>query len=128
MRALFIHARSRKDLLDSCQPQLLAVFTDKVLSSREQPSSEVLAAYRPLLASVSASQMAESVLPSVVRNIKRTPDVTLPTVEVLLEAADLDLSAHAAELLPVLVQQTRHAKETVRCASAEICCVLRFAH
>lgn len=48
---------------------------------------------------------------------KRSPDPALFVLAHLLRCAAPDLSgAPAAEIMPTLLQQARHAKEPVRCA------------
>lgn len=70
----------------------------------------------PLLRGLSQTEVAEQVLPPAVRMMKRSPESVLPTVAVLLDAVQVDLSQHAVQLGADLAPQIRHMKEPIRCA------------
>ena len=55
-----------------------------------------------------------TLLPAAQRLAKRNPDSVLPSVAALLAAAKMDLSAIVPDLLPLLLQMSRHARDTVR--------------
>jgi hypothetical protein len=86
----------------------------QVLSSREAVPAGVLAAYRPLLAGLTPQGFGKTLLPALLRVVKRLPDAMLPCAEALLGMLTLDLSPHGAALMRDLEQQLRHQKESVR--------------
>ena len=97
---------------------LFALYIEQVLSAKERPSAAVLAGWAPLAASVSHDELAGTLLPAIQRMVKRNPDIALPSVARLLAGVKVDLSRYVDPLLVLLLQQGRHAKDTVRCAAA----------
>ena len=55
-----------------------------------------------------------TLLPAAQRLAKRNPDSVLPSIAALLAAAKADLSAIVPDMLPLLLQMSRHARDTVR--------------
>ena len=63
-------------------------------------------------------QVKATLLPAMLRSLKRTPDAAIPSVAALLSALRVDSAALVPELLPLLLASTRSAKEDVREAAA----------
>lgn len=92
---------------------LFAVYGDKALAAKVAPSS--LEPFRPFLETVTPQEWSERVLPVVQRVLKRTPEVAIVGLSHLtahLKAASFaDL---AAEMMPVVLVELRHAREDRR--------------
>lgn len=91
-----------------------------VLSSREKPSLFSSRAFRPLLKRLSHDDFASAILPTAVRMLRRSPELVIEAVRDLVESVSLDLSKHALEILPPLLQHVRHADEALRKSAAEV--------
>jgi hypothetical protein len=99
---------------------LLQIFVDGILSAKERPLDSILVCYKSLLSSATADQVVGILLPATLRMIRRSPEAALGSASFMLSMLSQDLSGVAAtEIMPVLVQQARHAKETVRRLSVE---------
>lgn len=96
------------------RPALLAAFVEHVVNAKARPKAAALAAWGQLLAGTSHEEFSGQLLPAAQRMMKRSPDVTLPTVAALCRGVRLDLSAYAAALAEPLSQLCRHVKEPVR--------------
>ena len=55
-----------------------------------------------------------TLLPAAQRLAKRNPDSVLPSIAALLAAVKADLSAIVPDMMPLLLQMSRHARDTVR--------------
>lgn len=99
---------------------LLEIFVNGILSAKERPLDSTLACYKYLLGAVSAEQVTGILFPAALRMIRRSPEAALGSATFMFSMLSQDLSSTAAaEIMPVLVQQARHAKETVRKLSVE---------
>ncbi len=57
---------------------------------------------------------ANTLLPALLRVVKRLPEVMLPVADAVIGMLTLDLSPHGETLMRDLIQQFRHPKDTVR--------------
>ena len=111
--------QSEEEKAKICQA-LLEIFVNGILSAKERPLDSTLACYKKFLGGVSADQVSGTLLPAALRMIRRSPEAALGSATFMLSTLRQDLSSTAAsEIMPVLVQQARHAKETVRKLSVE---------
>ena len=106
-------ARDAK-LCAACKPALLQSYLSRVVGSRERVSAQDLQAYVPLLRTLSAQELADSVLPNATRMMKRSPEGVLPTVAVLLQSVRVDIDTQAVQLMKDFLPLVRHVKEPVR--------------
>ena len=70
--------------------------------------------YRPLLVHMTPGAFANTLLPALLRVVKRLPEVMLPVADAVIGMLTLDLSPHGETLMRDLIQQFRHPKDTVR--------------
>jgi len=99
---------------------LLDIFVNGILSAKERSLDSTLACFKKFLGALSADQVNGTLLPAALRMIRRSPEAALGSATFMLSTLSQDLSSTAAtEIMPVLVQQARHAKETVRRLSIE---------
>lgn len=108
------HLENSPEQLAAHRPALLAGYVEHVLNAKSRQDAAKLNAYGHLLAGVTHDELSGVLLPAAQRMMKRSPDVTLPTVAVLCRCVRLDLSPYAASLAEPLSQLCRHAKEPVR--------------
>lgn len=106
----------------SLKPSLLPVYLQRVLNSRDRVPQEDLQAYAQLLAALSPDELADPVLPTAVRMMKRLPENVLPSVAALLQHVQVDLSQHAPQLMQDLIPQLRHVKEPIRFDLSDLFC------
>lgn len=111
------HFASSPEQLAAHRPALLAGYVEHVLNAKTPQNTARLSAYGHLLAGVTHDDFSSVLLPAAQRMIKRSPDVTLPTVAMLCRCVRLDLSTYAAAIAEPLTQLCRHAKEPVRCSA-----------
>ncbi|CAN0892758.1 Protein ILITYHIA [Linum grandiflorum] len=90
------------------------IYVKAVLSSREKPSKGLSDSFLPLFLQMSHEDFQNDVFPSLVKMLKRNPEILLESVAILLKAVSIDLSKFAVELLSVVLSQARHADETRR--------------
>ena len=100
--------------LSGLQDQLIKGYCNKILASKEATPAHVQQAYEPLLAQVSSEQFVTSLLPVLLRMLKRSPEVTLPSLASICSSSRLDLSDHATDLLAVLLPNLRSSKDNLR--------------
>ena len=86
----------------------------QVLPSRTPVPEAVLECYRPLFRCLSPEQAEGVLLPTLVRAVKRLPEIMLPVMEAVLEMLELHLTDYAISVLSELLPQLRHTKEGVR--------------
>lgn len=103
--------------LTGLQDQLTKGYCTKVLASKDATPAHVQQAYEPLLAQVSSEQFVTSLLPVLLRMLKRSPEVTLPSLVSICSSSKLDLSDHANDLLAVLLPNLRSSKDNLRQAA-----------
>ncbi|EFJ05799.1 hypothetical protein SELMODRAFT_162851 [Selaginella moellendorffii] len=87
------------------------LYVKLVLGSREKPSKAISEAFEPLFKHLSHDQFGGVVVPAAVRMLKRSPEIVLEAVGVLLKQTPLDLSRYTGEFLPVVLLQCRHNDE-----------------
>lgn len=115
VQALFSHATKLGEHKKAeVVPALLTVFVDKVLSSKDKVPHATMTCYKPLLDAATGDQVNEVLVPAAVRMCKRSPENALSAVVFMLSSLTTDLSTPSSELMPVFLQQARHAKDTVR--------------
>lgn len=119
--------------LDDLRAPLLEIFTSTILGAKTAPKEESIEAFQPLLSTLTRTEFAESILPSLLRCMRRNPDVVLgqsfiPTLKscvftgvsvCLFKAVNIDLSAFQNELLKVLLQFIRHNNVSIQTAAIE---------
>lgn len=103
--------------LTGLQEKLIKGYCTKVLASKDATPAHVQQAYEPLLAQVSSEQFVTSLLPVLLRMLKRSPEVTLPSLASICSSSRLDLSDHANDLLAVLLPNLRSSKDNLRQAA-----------
>ena len=116
MRLVISHLSEQPDALADHCGALLSLYIDHVLGSKERISAAALAGWSQLAASLTHEDLATTLLPAVQRMVKRSPDSALPSVALLLGAVELDLSRYVGDLVALLLLQSRHAKDSVRCS------------
>ena len=100
--------------LSGLQDHLIKGYCSNVLASKEATPAHVHQAFELLLAQMSYEQFAAPVLPVLLRMLKRSPEVTLPSLTSICSSLKIDLSTHAAELLAVLLPNLRSSKDILR--------------
>ncbi|XVF57046.1 hypothetical protein PTKIN_Ptkin06aG0171600 [Pterospermum kingtungense] len=110
---------------EQSKPIFLDIYVKAILNTREKPTKGLSESFRPLFARMSHEDLQSTVIPSLVKMLKRNPEIVLESVGVLLSLVDLDLSKYAMEILSVILPQARHAEDgrrigalaVVRCLS-----------
>ena len=120
VQVIWGYASKHKDVAVKVSQPLLQIFVEAVLSAKEVPPQTTLACYTKLLADASESDVMATLVPAFLRMIRRSPEAALGASTFMLCTLTRDLSTAAAtDMLPALLQQARHAKETVRRLSVE---------
>ncbi len=71
VRVLLEVCAAQRELMSANRAGLLGLYTDKVLGARERPSPETLAAYQPLLATLTDEELGGGLLATATRMMKR---------------------------------------------------------
>lgn len=101
--------------VDGARKRLLSVFVDKILSSRKSvPDGHELACFRGVLSAATLEEFETLVLPVAVKMAKRSPEVSMGITNYAINTIRIDLSACSGEFGPLMVQQAKHGKESVR--------------
>ena len=116
MYAVLHFGSQHPDQLAPYQQDLLRTYCDTVLGAKTPVAAEKRDAYSPLLAQLSEEQFKATVLPAVLKFVKRTPEAALTSTIYLFIALTmrLDLSSSAPEVADQLVKLIRGSKESVR--------------
>ena len=104
-----------EELRSSCSAAVLDLYLKVVLGSATPPST--LASFTGVLASVTAQQFEEMLLPALLRALRRSPDAAASAAAELAVALTADVSSSFSALLPLLLQLARSAKEDTRSAA-----------
>lgn len=91
-----------------------------ILNVKEKPSDGLGEAFRSLFSYLTHEEFKSVVVPSSVKMLKRSPELVLGSINVLLKSVNLDLSKYALEILSVVLPQARHADEGRRLVALSI--------
>ncbi|CAN0109074.1 unnamed protein product, partial [Scytosiphon promiscuus] len=105
---------------DSIKPRLLAVYVRHALLAKGGCDEPRLAAFRPLLTSLTSEDFSEFVRPVLEKLQKKNPDSILLAVASLVKHLRIDLSSNVGIFLPPLLRQLRSANEDVRRVAVEL--------
>lgn len=89
-----------------------------MLASKEPLPSEYVTAYKAWAEALTEQDFESSLLPSLIRMSKRSPESVVTSTALLLSMLKLDLSKSAADMTSEMLSMVRHAKESVRYAFA----------
>lgn len=119
--------------MDELRAPLLESYTSTILGAKTAPKEESIEAFQPLLSTLTRAEFAESILPSLLRCMRRNPDVVVgqsitPILKSrvftgvsvrLFKAVNIDLSAFQNELQKVLLQFIRHSNVSIQSAAID---------
>jgi hypothetical protein len=114
MYALLHFGSQHPDQLAPFRQDLLAFFCESALGAKLPVSAEKLDAYSPLAGQLSQVEFSSTVLPAILKYVRRTPEAALVSIKALLSATQLDLSSSAHDLMDQLLKLVRGSKESVR--------------
>ena len=118
------------DDIQEVQNALFQFYLSSVLTStsrKEAPTGYELECFASLLGSLSTAQIEKEFVPAAIRMAKRSPEASMAIANhalVSMANSGCDLSGCGIELMPLVVQQARHGKETVRGLAQEMMVVL----
>lgn len=100
--------------------KLLSVFVDKIVcGAKTVPQDVELHCFSGLLEAITTEEVEKCLLQPGIKMIKRSPEVAMRIVNFALSRISADISGSSETLIPLIVQQSKHAKETVRKLTAE---------
>ncbi|KAF3790933.1 eIF-2-alpha kinase activator [Nymphaea thermarum] len=102
------------------QTLFVDLYVKMVLSAREKPQKFVSEAFCPLFKHLTHEDFRTIVLPASIKMLKRSPELVLESIGLLLKSVNLDLSKYTTDLLPVVLQQARHSDEGRRAEATAI--------
>ncbi|DBB12167.1 TPA: hypothetical protein ACH3X3_006274 [Trebouxia sp. C0006] len=120
MYALLHFGSQHPKQLAPFRQELLAFFCESALGAKLPVSAEKLDAYSPLAGQLSQVEFGSTVLPAILKYVRRTPDAALVSIKALLSATQLDLSSSAHDLMDQLLKLVRGSKESVRQAALDV--------
>ena len=102
----------------------LEIFIEKVLSAKVAPERLELECYRKMLESLTMDDVKTKLMPSAVKMSKRSPEAAIEITAFALGCLSIDLSGFSDDLSALMLQQGKHAKETVRSLTQELAAVV----
>lgn len=111
---------SNSSFFDQWKAVFLDMYVKVILNVKEKPSDGLSEAFRSLFSYLSHEEFKSIVVPSSVKMLKRSPELVLGSINVLLKSVNLDLSKYALEILSVVLPQARHADEGRRLVALSI--------
>ncbi|XP_063940401.1 protein ILITYHIA isoform X2 [Daucus carota subsp. sativus] len=114
------YSHSKSTFFDQWKPVFLDMYVRVILNVKEKPSEGLSEAFRSLFSYLSHDEFKSIVVPSSVKMLKRSPELVLGSINVLLKSVNLDLSKYAIEILSVVLPQARHADEGRRLVALSI--------
>ena len=112
--ALSHYGSPHPDQLAPYRQDLLAFYCESAIGSKTPVSAEKLAAWSPLVAHITQQEFSSTILPAMLKYVKRTPEAALVSIKAFLSAVQLNLSSSAPEMLDQWVKLVRGSKESVR--------------
>ncbi|XP_031484285.1 protein ILITYHIA isoform X1 [Nymphaea colorata] len=107
-------------ILEQYKSLFVDLYVKMVLSARERPQKFVSEAFCPLFKHLTHEDFRTIVLPASIKMLKRSPELVLESIGLLLKSVNLDLSKYTTDLLPVVLQQARHSDEGRRAEATAI--------
>ncbi len=114
MYALLHFGSQHPDQLSPFRKDLLAFYCDTVIGAKTPVPAENLDAYSPLLRQLTQQEFSNTVLPAILKFVRRTTEAALVSIKALVTVTQLDLSDSAHDLLDQLLKLVRGSKESVR--------------
>ncbi|KAL8156542.1 hypothetical protein AgCh_001585 [Apium graveolens] len=114
------YSRSNSSFFDEWKAVFLDMYVRVILNVKEKPSDGLSEAFGSLFSYLSHEEFKSVVVPSSVKMLKRSPELVLGSINVLLKSVNLDLSKYALEILSVVLPQARHADEARRLVALSI--------
>lgn len=102
--------------------KIFHVFVDKILcgKTKEAPHQGELACFGDVFSYVSQDDFEKIFLPAAVKMAKRSPEISMTIVNAAMSSMRVDFCGCGSELLPLIIQQGKHGKETVRQRAEEM--------
>lgn len=114
------YSRSNSLFFNQWKAVFLDMYVRVILNVKEKPSDGLSEAFGSLFSDLSHEEFKSIVVPSSVKMLKRSPELVLGSINILLKSVKLDLSKYAVEILSVVLPQARHADEGRRLVALSI--------
>ena len=110
------------DVIETTVSRLAHVFVDKIVcgKTKEMPHPGELACFSDVLLRMSQADLEQVFVPAAMKMAKRSPEISMAIVNAAMSCMGGDFSSCSAELVPLIIQQGKHGKETVRGLAAEM--------
>ena len=89
---LLDYCANQSPLFEENKTNFLELYLTVVLNSREKPPKALSEAFQPLLKRMVHEEFGKMIVPTLVKILKRNPELALEVVGVLLKSTKLDLS------------------------------------
>jgi len=120
----FLMSPSQSTTLAETKLTFLKWYDEHVLGSRESLSDAHRQAFTPLFPALTPVDLAKTLLPTVSRMLKRSPEIVVEACAPLFASVPVDLSEYHAELAPALFAEMRHADAARRERAAQLVSIL----
>ncbi|CAN6460506.1 unnamed protein product [Victoria cruziana] len=120
IQILLDYSTKTPSVLEQYKSMFVDLYVKMVLSARERPQKFVSEAFCPLFKHMSHEDFRMIVLPASIKMLKRSPELVLESLGLLLKSINLDLSKYATDILPLVLQQARHSDEGRRTEATAI--------
>eukprot|EP01114_Cavostelium_apophysatum_P005269 TRINITY_DN1605_c0_g1_i7.p1 TRINITY_DN1605_c0_g1~~TRINITY_DN1605_c0_g1_i7.p1 ORF type:complete len:2557 (-),score=707.41 TRINITY_DN1605_c0_g1_i7:133-7803(-) len=111
---LFDHLTKRVDLLPKYRQQFIEWYSKILLSATQKPTEQNNASFVSLVKTINEKEFKDTILPTLQRVLKRNPEVVTKSVADLLRDINFDLSAHATDVLSLILPQMQSKDEALR--------------
>ncbi|KAI0489335.1 hypothetical protein KFK09_029177 [Dendrobium nobile] len=110
------------------KPNFLELYVKAVLNAKDKPSHALADAFQPLFMHIEHEDFHILVFPSLIKMLKRNPEIIMESIGDLLLHVNLDMSKYVIEFLSVVLPQVRHADDERRTkALAIVACLSQMS-
>jgi len=107
--------RITREKVEQTRGRLLNLFIERFMSGQKTvPAQHDLGCFSDVLAASTLNEVTGIVVPAAVKMMKRSPEIAFQVSIFAFQCFNVDLSSKSDEIMPLILQQARHAKESVR--------------
>ena len=110
--------RITQDQVNKTRERLLNMFVERIISGQKTvPAQHDLECFSDVLAASTQDEATGILVPAAVKMMKRSPEIAFRVSIFAFQCLTVDISSKQDEIMPLILQQARHAKDSVRVLS-----------
>ncbi|KAH0448399.1 hypothetical protein IEQ34_022199 [Dendrobium chrysotoxum] len=128
IRILLEFSIGNSSFFEKYKPNFLELYVKAVLNAKDKPSHALADSFQPLFMHIEHEDFHILVFPSLIKMLKRNPEIIMESIGDLLRHVNLDMSKYVIEFLSVVLPQVRHADDERRTkALAIVACLSQMS-